>query len=141
MTTNTVSKRAKTESWRNSDGTFGAGNPGKPKGATHRFNREVLNQLGNLTGKALKALETALDQGDVKAALWTLSRFTPSERIVDVPHGPSAVADMLAEGDLTPSESNRLALAVKSLKEASGIDEMRGRLDEIEALLIKQSKG
>ena len=58
-------ERPKSEPWRNADGTFGPGNPGKPKGAAHRFNREVLSQLGNLTNKALVALEKKLEQAEV----------------------------------------------------------------------------
>lgn len=141
MSQTAETERAKSEPWRNADGTFGRGNPGKPKGASHRFNREVLAQLGNLTSKAVATLETRLEAGDLKAATFVLSRFLPSERVIDVPAEPNGVADMLSEGGLTPTESNRLALAVKSLKEAAGIDEMRARLDEIEALLIAQNKG
>lgn len=141
MTQTTETERPKSEPWRNADGTFARGNPGKPKGASHRFNREVLAQLGNLTNKALVALERKLEQGDLKAATFVLARFLPSERVIDVPAEPNGIADALSQGELTPTESNRLALAVKSLKEAAGIDEMRARLDEIEALLIAQNKG
>ena len=83
----------------------------------------------------------ACNQGDLKAATFVLARFLPSERVIDVPAEPNGIADALTQGELTPTESNRLALAVKSLKEAAGIDEMRARLDEIEALLIAQNKG
>ncbi len=123
------------------DGTFGAGNIGKPRGATHKFNREVLERLGGLTSKALVTLERKLDEGDLKAATFVLARFLPSERVVDVPAEPNGIADAVEEGGLTPTETNRLSQAVKTLKEAAGVDEMRARLDEIEALLIAQNKG
>ena len=133
--------RAKSEPWRRPDGTFGPGNPGKPRGSTHKFNREVLNQLGGLTAKAMRTLERKIDEGDLKASLFVLARFLPSERVIDVPAEPNGLADFVAEGGLTPTETNRLAQAIKTLKEASGIDEMRARLDEIEALLIQRRGG
>ena len=127
---------------RHANGRFKPGHGiGRPKGARSQFNKAVLDQLGGLTTKAMATLERKLDEGDLKAATFVLARFLPSERVVDVPAGPDSIADALSEGQLTPTESNRLALAVKSLKEAVGIDEMRARLDEIEALLVAQNKG
>ena len=140
MTQTTVTNRQNTEPWRNADGTFGRNNPGKPKGATHRFNREVLERLGGLSSKAMTTLERKLDEGDLKAATFVLARFLPSERVIDVPAEPNGIADAVAEGGLTPTETNRLAQAVKTLKEAAGVDEMRTRLDEIEALLLMQRR-
>ena len=139
MTQSTELERPVTEH-RRPNGTFAPGNPGKPKGAKHRFNREVLERLGGLTSKAMETLERKLDEGDLKAATFVLSRFLPSERVVDIGStDPKAVADAVADEGLTPTEANRVAQAVKTLKEAAGVDEMRARLDEIEALLIAQS--
>ena len=45
MTQSTELERPVTEH-RRPNGTFAPGNPGKPKGAKHRFNREVLERLG-----------------------------------------------------------------------------------------------
>ncbi|GMN12430.1 hypothetical protein [Altererythrobacter sp. MTPC7] len=140
MTQSTELERTKSEPWRKPDGTFGPGNPGKPKGARHRFNKAVLDRLGGLTDKAMATLERKLDEGELKAATFVLARFLPSERVVDVAAEPHEIADAIGEGELTVQESNRLAQAVKTLKEAAGVDEMRARLDEIEALLTAQGR-
>lgn len=127
---------------RHPDGRFKAGHSiGRPKGARSQFNRAVLERLGGLTDKALVTLEARLDQQDLKAALWVLSRFSSAERTVDVPVDPTGLADAIAEGDCTPTEANRLALALRSLTEASNVEAMRTRLSEIEAILEQQGKG
>jgi hypothetical protein len=126
---------------RDTKGRFAPGNPGKPKGAKHRFNAEVLERLGGLTSKAFATLERKLDEGELKAATFVLSRFLPSERVIELGGDPNGIADAAAEGELTPTEMNRVAQAVKTIKEASGIDEMRSRLDEIEALLVQRRSG
>ena len=119
----------------------GHGLGGRPKGAKSRFNAEVLERLGGLTSKAMATLERKLDEGDLKAATFVLARFLPSERVIDVSAEPNGIADAMADGGLTPTETNRLSQAVKTLKEAAGVDEMRARLDEIEALLLRQGRG
>lgn len=141
MTDSTELNRANTAEHRNGLGQFAKGNPGKPRGAKHRFNAEVLERLGGLTSKAFATLERKLDEGELKAATFILSRFLPSERVVELGGDPNEISDAAAEGQLTPTEMNRVAQAAKTIKEASGIDEMRARLDEIEALLIQRKGG
>lgn len=132
-------ERPKTDPYaRRSDGTFGPNNVGKPKGATHKFNREVLAALGGLTTKALATLERKLEEGDLKAATFVISRFSSAERVVDVSVDPQGIADAIQSGDLTPTEANRLALALRSLTEAENVENMRARLSEIEAILEQQ---
>jgi hypothetical protein len=138
MTLSTETERPVSEPWRRKDGTFGPGNPGKPRGATHKFNREVLERLGGLTDKALTTLERKLEEGDLKAATFVISRFSSAERTVDVPVDPAGLAEAIAAGDVTPTEANRLALALRSLTEAENVENMRARLSEIEAILEQQ---
>lgn len=124
---------------RHPDGKFKPGHGiGRPKGARSQFNKAVLDRLGGLTDKALATLEARLDQQDLKAALWILSRFSSAERVVDVPTDPQGIADAIEAGHLTPTEANRLALALRSLTEAENVESMRARLSEIEAILEQQ---
>ena len=52
---------------RNSDGTFGLGNPGKPKGTRHKATQAALTLLdGEAEGLTRKAVELALG-GDTTA--------------------------------------------------------------------------
>lgn len=138
MTLNTETER--TDTGRDAAGRFTSspGNRGKPAGATHKFNREILARLGGLTDKALATLERRLDEGDLKAATFILSRFSSAERTVDVPVDPAGLAEAIAAGDVTPTEANRLALALRSLTEAENVENMRARLSEIEAILDQQ---
>lgn len=124
---------------RHRDGRFKAGHSiGRPKGARSQFNKAVLERLGDLTDKALQTLEARLDQQDLKAALWVLNRFSSAERVVDAPVDPAGLAEAIAAGDLTPTEANRLSLALRSLTEAENVEAMRARLDEIESVLDQQ---
>lgn len=142
MTPATEIDRPVTDEHRDRHGRFTRGNPGKPAGAKHRFNKEVLERLGGLTTKAMETLERKLDEGDLKAATFVLARFLPSERTIELgTSDPNGIADAAAEGELTPTEANRLAQAINTLKTAAGVDEMRARLDEIEALLIQRRGG
>lgn len=124
---------------RHADGRFKPGHSiGRPKGARSQFNKAVLERLGGLTGKALATLERKLEEGDLKAATFVISRFSSAERTVDVPVDPAGLAEAIAGGDCTPTEANRLALALRSLTEASNVEAMRNRLSEIEAILDQQ---
>lgn len=109
---------------REPDGRFGAGNPGRPRGSRNKANRETLDAISNLRGKALQALSDQLDQGNIRAVLWVLDRFTPSERVVD-----------MDDPELTPSEQNKLALAAKQISEIDHIAAVSERLSELEAII------
>lgn len=114
---------------------------GRPKGSKSRHNATVLAALGDLSGQAVQVLRDKLAEGDSKVAMFILARFTPSERIADVAGAsPEDILAAIAEGAVTPGEANRLANAIKTAKDAAGVDEMRARLDEIEALLVARGR-
>lgn len=137
MNTNTLSEAQ--DSVRLPNGRFKPGHGiGRPRGSRSKFNKAVLDRLAGLTDKALCTLEARLDQQDLKAALWVLARFASAERVVDVPTDPQGIADAIQSGDCTPTEANRLALALRSLTEAENVEAMRSRLSEIEAILQQQ---
>lgn len=65
------------KSGRNTDGTFGSGNPGKPKGARHKATTAALALLdGQAEALTQKAIETAL-AGDTTALRLCLDRIAP----------------------------------------------------------------
>ena len=115
---------------------------GRPKGSKSRTNAAVLAALGDLSGQAVQVLRDKLAEGDSKVAMFILARFTPADRAVDLEGAaPADILAAIAEGAVTPGEANKLANAVKTLKDAAAVDAMRSRLDEIEALLVARGRG
>ncbi|TPG38653.1 hypothetical protein EAH79_16205 [Sphingomonas koreensis] len=122
-------------------GRFTAGNPGKPKGATHKMNAAVLAALGDLTSNAMRVLKDQLALGNLKAATYILDRYLPSERVVALESvHPDSIADALAHGEATPSEAAKMAATFKTVADASEVKELRARLDEIESLIAASKK-
>ena len=67
-------------SGRNTDGTFGPGNPGKPQGARHKATQAALALLdGQAEALTQKAVETAL-AGDTAALRLCLERIAPPRK-------------------------------------------------------------
>ncbi len=65
---------------RRPDGTFGAGNPGKPKGARHKATLAALELLdGEAEALSRKAVELAL-AGDTTALRLCLERIAPPRK-------------------------------------------------------------
>jgi hypothetical protein len=82
------------KSGRNTDGTFGSGNPGKPKGARHRTTRAVEELLdGQSEAITQKAVDLAL-AGDTTALRLCLERIAPPRKdtpvLFDLPPMESA---------------------------------------------------
>lgn len=115
---------------------------GRPLGSTNRRGKAEIDRLDQRSGAVWAVVDRRLSEGCVKTALFLLSRMLPADRPVEADtSNPVALADAMAEGLLSPVESNRLAQAARSLAEIEQIDEMRSRLDEIEALLLRQGRG
>ena len=142
MSTSTELERESTGRDQTGRFTSGPANTGRPRGSRNRHNAAVLAAIGDLSGRAVDVLRQKLDQGDAKVAMFIVARFTPAERAVALgTSDPMAIADLVAEGHATPTEGSKLALMTKTLREAHSVDEMRARLDEIEALLVSQRRG
>ena len=136
-----VEKRSISEPWRNPNGTFGANNPGRPVGALGKRGKAEIDRLHQRSEAVWRVIDQRLAENCVKTALFLAARMLPAERVVEVPTDARGIADAIAAGDLTPTESNRLALALRSLSEAENVDALRSRLDEIEKLLAVQGRG
>ena len=102
---------------RNTDVTFGTGNPGKPKGTRHKATQAALALLdGEAEALTRQAVTMALD-GDGAALRLCLERIAPPRRdapvTFDLPRmetardaakAAGAVLEAVALGDLTPTE-------------------------------------
>ncbi|MYL97202.1 hypothetical protein GR702_05380 [Novosphingobium sp. FGD1] len=123
---------------RDASGRFGPGNSfgGRKLGAKGRFNASAMESLGNLVGPSFTVLKDKLAAGDLKAALFVLTRFLPDSRVIDMPSSePSAWADAMAAGDITVGEAGKAAQALKVIADTQEVKELRHRLDELEALI------
>lgn len=133
------------KSGRNADGTFGPGNPGKPKGTRHKATRAALALLEG-EGEALtrKAVELALD-GDTTALRLCLERIAPPRRdapvnftlppmqsAVDAAKAAGAVLDAVSVGDLTPTEGAHVMALVETFRRTLETTELEARVSVLE---------
>jgi hypothetical protein len=133
------------KSGRNSDGTFGKGNPGKPRGARHKATQAALALIHG-EGEALtrKAIDMAL-AGDSVALRLCLERLAPPRKDApvrfDLPamegaesaaSAMGAILASVAKGDLTPSEAGALAGIVEGYRKTLELTELEARLKVLE---------
>lgn len=130
---------------RKGDGTFAAGNPGKPKGARHKVTRaveELLEGQGEALTKA--AIAKALD-GDTVALRLCLERIAPArkdaavsfdlpkmETIEDAAQGAQAVLAAVARGDITPAEGAAVMGLIDGYRRTLEATEIEARLTALE---------
>jgi hypothetical protein len=133
------------KSGRNTDGTFGKGNPGKKPGTRHRATQAALALIDG-EGEALtrKAIDMAL-AGDTVALRLCLERLAPPRKDApvrfDLPpmegaeNAAAAMGAILAgvvSGDLTPSEAASLAGLVDVYRKTLETAELETRLKALE---------
>jgi hypothetical protein len=133
------------KSGRNSDGTFGKGNPGKPRGARHRATQAALALIDG-EGEALtrKAIDMAL-AGDSVALRLCLERLAPPRKDApvrfDLPamegaesaaQAMGAILSSVAKGELTPSEAGALAGIVEGYRKTLELTELEARIKALE---------
>ncbi|TQM94551.1 hypothetical protein [Roseinatronobacter monicus] len=133
------------KSGRNTDGTFTAGNPGKPKGTRHKATRAALALLdGEAEALTRKAVELALD-GDGAALRLCLERIAPPRRDApvtfdlplmqsadDAAKAAGAVLDAVASGDLTPQEGAHIMALVETFRRTLETTELEARVAALE---------
>ena len=133
-------------SGRNTDGTFGPGNPGKPKGARHRATQAALALLeGEAEALTRKAVEAAL-AGDVSALRLCLDRIAPPRKdapvsfalpamasAADAAQAAGAVLAAVAEGDLTPLEAVQIMGLIETYRRTLETCELEARVAALEA--------
>lgn len=136
------------KSGRNTDGTFGPGNPGKPKGARHRATQSVLQLLdGEAQTLTRKAVDMAL-AGDTTAMRLCLERIAPPRRdapvhvslppmngAADAALAAASVLQSVATGDLTPTEGAHIMGLVETYRRTLETTEIEKRLKDLEERL------
>jgi hypothetical protein len=130
---------------RNADGTFGAGNAGKPRGTRHKATQAVLALLeGEANALSRKAVEMAL-AGDGVALRLCLDRIAPPRKdspvtfamprmatARDAAQAAGAVLAAVADGDLTPTEGAQVMGLVDSFRRTLEVTELELRLAALE---------
>ena len=133
------------KSGRNTDGTFGPGNPGKPKGARHRATQSVLEMLdGEAKILTRKAVDMAI-AGDTTALRLCLERIAPPRRDApvtfllppmqsarDAAGAAAAVLGAVADGDLTPTEGAHVMALVETYRRTLETTELESRVAALE---------
>lgn len=118
-------------------GRFGPGNPGKPRGATHKINRDALHGIGELVPSALTVLREQLAAGNFRAAAFVLQRYLPDARVIEMGSMDSETLNDACSDGLTPSEMSKLVASLKALRETEDLASIRSAMDELEALVLK----
>lgn len=133
------------KSGRNTDGTFAAGNPGKPKGTRHRATRAALALLdGQAEALTRQAVTMALG-GDATALRLCLERIAPPRKdapvtfalppmqsAADAAKAAGAVLGAVAEGDLTPTEGAHIMALVETYRRTLETTELEARVTALE---------
>jgi len=133
-------------SGRNTDGTFGPGNPGKPQGARHKATQAALALLdGQAEALTQKAVETAL-AGDTAALRLCLERIVPPRKdapvtfalppmttAADAAKGAAAVLAAVADGDLTPTEGTHVMGLIETYRRTLETCDLEARVVALEA--------
>jgi hypothetical protein len=133
-------------SGRNTDGTFGTGNPGKPKGARHRATQAMLALLdGEAERITRKAVEMALE-GEGTALRLCLERIAPPRRdapvtftlpamttAADASKAAAAVLASVSEGELTPTEGAHVMALIETYRRTLETTELELRVLALEA--------
>jgi hypothetical protein len=130
---------------RNSDGTFGPGNPGKPKGARHKATQAALALLdGQAEALTQQAVTMALE-GDTTALRLCLERIAPPKKdapvqfdlppmqsATDAAKAAGAALDAVALGDLTPTEGAHIMGLVETYRRTLETTELEERVTALE---------
>jgi len=133
------------KSGRNPDGTFAAGNPGKPKGTRHKATRAALALLdGETEALTRKAVDLAL-AGDTVALRLCLERIAPPrkdspvqfdlprmETARDAATAAGAVLDAVADGELTPTEGAHVMGLIEAFRRTLETTELEARVAALE---------
>jgi len=135
------------KSGRNTDGTFGPGNSGKPKGTRHKATQAALALLdGEAEALTRQAVTLALG-GDTTALRLCLERIAPPRRDApvtfdlppmetarDAAKAAGAVLGAVADGDLTPTEGAHIMALVETYRRTLETTELEARLVVLESL-------
>lgn len=138
-------KNGTTTEGRNPDGTFAAGNPGRPQGSRHRATQATLQLLdGQAEQITQKALDMAL-AGDTTALRLCLERIAPPRKDVpvqfdlpamesadDAARAAAAILCAVSVGELTPTEGAHVMSLIETYRRTLETTEIEKRITELE---------
>lgn len=130
---------------RNTDGTFGHGNAGRPRGARNRKTVAVEALLeGQAEALTQVAIEKALE-GDSVALRLCMDRISPPPKdnpvrfslkpmhgAMDASKAAESVLNAVSEGELTPFEATRVMGLIDSYRRALELTDIEQRLRILE---------
>ena len=130
---------------RNPDGTFAAGNPGRPQGARHKVTRAVEELFqGEADGLTRKAISMALE-GDTTAMRLCLERIAPARKDAlvsfDLPEMTNAseaaqaaagVLRAVTDGQITPLEGATVMALVENYRRVLETSDIEQRITALE---------
>ena len=132
---------------RSADGTFTAGNTGKPRGTRHKATQAVLALLEG-EGEALtrKAIEMAL-AGDSVALRLCLDRIAPPRKdspvqfalprmatAHDAAQAAGGVLEAVADGEITPAEAAQIMALIDAFRRLLEVSELETRIAALEGM-------
>ena len=119
---------------RDKQGRFAKGNSGRPLGSRNKTPRAVLNQIKAMDQMAIQKLWQAVCMHEKWAIEFVLNKILPVSRTVELEGlTPDDLRAALSEGDISPDEGKNIAAILKTLREIESLDEIRERLDDLEA--------
>jgi hypothetical protein len=130
---------------------FQPGNAGKPKGTRNKTTLALEALLdGEAEALTRKAIEMALT-GDGAAMRLVMDRILPPrkerpvmftmpklEKVGDAVKATAALAEAVANGDITPGEAGELSRLVDGFTKAVELHEIQQRLDKLEAIQVQK---
>ena len=133
------------KSGRNTDGTFGPGNSGKPKGTRHKATQAALALLDGEAEALTRQVVTMALGGDATALRLCLERIAPPRKDVavtfdlprmetarDAAKAAGAVLGAVADGDLTPTEGAHIMGLVETYRRTLETSDLEARLAALE---------
>ena len=133
------------KSGRNADGTFAAGNSGKPRGTRHKATVAALAMLDGQAEALTRQAVTLALEGDTTALRLCLERIAPPRRDApvqfdlppmksarDAAKAAGAVLGAVAAGELTPIEGAHIMTLVETYRRTLETTELEARVTALE---------
>tara|TARA_B100000780_G_scaffold188715_1_gene132694 strand:- start:1994 stop:2395 length:402 start_codon:yes stop_codon:yes gene_type:complete len=125
---------------RDSNGRFTKGSPGRPIGSKNKTPRAVLNRIKAMDEMAIQKLWEAVCLQEKWAIEYVLNKILPASRTTELEGlTPDDLRAAITEGDISPDEGKSLSAIIKNLKEIESLDEIKERLDDLEAVTKDES--
>ncbi len=122
-----------TGDFRDVQGRFLPGNPGKPIGAKSKTPRAVLQKIEAMEAGAVQKLWEGVCLGEQWAVEFVLKKLLPADRTIALENfDTSNLKDAIIAGDVSPAEAKTLAAVLKNLNEIESLDAIKTRLEELE---------